>query len=382
MKTVIAKTCLAIFLLVCGLNGAASTEAFNQPPHDGSSTTVNNQTADKDSTADSEVKVVSRDVVVNIPLEVFDAKAAGGHLAGIRYYRTFGVAFHKPKKDGLYQYVDDHLVDEFIEYTNKHKIEVIWTLYVTSRTFKQELEYVQSLIKKKMNIVAFEYGGEFYLPKYARVDMDKKGVVEKVTPAIYIDMLKEWLPAFLNILPFSKGEHIIIGASHGSSKSKSDQHRKQWNVDVVKLLKKEFPEHMDELSWSFHLYKGSKPDGGESTKPKNGEEEIVISVDFSFIKDFPEEMKIFVTESGYYIEDFSEAQLELAQEFWTELYQALRPTDVYGIHVLINKNNRPNALALIGRDGELTPVGKKFESWLSSRDEFSEEDTDKENKSD
>lgn len=378
MKTMITNACLALLVVLCGINATAHTEDFDSRSQDKPTTAVNNQTASKDakdSKTDTEAKPGSKDVIVNIPLEVFDAEAAGGNLSGIKYYRTFGVDFHKPKMDGLYQYVDDELADSFIEYTNKHKIEVIWTLYVTSRTLKQELEYVQSLIKKKMNIVAFEYGGEFYLPKYARVDESKKGVVEKVTPSIYIDMLKEWLPTFLEILPFSKADHIIIGASHANSKSKSDQHRKQWNVDVVKLLKEQFPEHMDKLSWSFHLYKGSKPD-----KPKNGEEEIVGEVDFSFMKDFPEEMKIFVTESGYYIDEFSDAQLEIAEAFWTELYQALRPTDVYGIHVLLNKTKRPNPLALVDREGELTPVGKRFEAWLTSRDDS--EDSKDEKKAD
>ncbi|MEZ5994093.1 MAG: hypothetical protein R3E76_17300 [Planctomycetota bacterium] len=375
MKLVITKTCLAMFVLLCGLDVAANSEAFQSGTQDGPASTIDIQTTSKDakdSTSDTESKAVSKDVIVNIPLEVFDAEAAGDNLSGIKYYRTFGVDFHKPKKDGLYQYVDDELADSFIEYTNKHKIEVIWTLYVTSRTLKQELEYVQSLIKKKMNIVAFEYGGEFYLPKYAMVNKAKKGVIEKVTPSIYIDMLKEWLPTFTEVLPFSKGDHIIIGASHGNTESKSDQHRKQWNLDVVKLLKEQFPEHMDKLSWSFHLYKGSKPD-----KPKNGEEEIVGEVDFSFMKDFPEEMKIFVTESGYYIDEFSDAQLELAEAFWTELYQALRPTDVYGIHVLLNKTKRPNSLALVDREGELTPVGKRFEAWLTSRDDSEESKDEK-----
>lgn len=299
-------------------------------------------------------------VLVNIPLAYFNAKAAGDNFTRFKYFRTFGVDFHKPKQDGLYQYVDDKLVAEFIKYTNEHDIEVIWTLYVTSRTLERELEYVNHLINKGMNITAFEYGGEFYLPKYARADNSKKGVVEKVTADIYVQMLKNWLPAFLKILPFSQGDHIIIGASHGSTNSRSDQHRQDWNHSVVCGLKKNFPEYLNELAWSFHLYMGRT-----AKKSPKGEENIYDVVDFSFMNDFPSGMKIFVTESGYYIDAFSKQQLGLARQFWTALYEALRPGDVFGIHTLINKGNKPNPLALIARSGQMTAVGMAFKEWLT-----------------
>lgn len=299
-------------------------------------------------------------VLVNIPLAYFNAKAAGDNFTRFRYFRTFGVDFHKPKQDGLYQYVDNKLVAEFIKYTNEHNIQVIWTLYMTSRTLERELEYVNHLINKGMNITAFEYGGEFYLPKYARADNSKKGVVEKVTADIYVQMLKNWLPAFQEILPLSQGDHIIIGASHGSTNSKSDKHRQAWNHSVVRGLKKNFSEYLSDLSWSFHLYMGRTA----KNSPK-GEENIYAVVDFSFMNDFPSGMKIFVTESGYYIDAFSKQQLGLARQFWTALYNALRPGDVFGIHTLINKGNKPNPLALIARSGQLTPVGMAFKEWLT-----------------
>lgn len=259
--------------------------------------------------------------------------------------------------------MDDDKVEDFIRYTNAHHIQVVWTLYMTSRTLDRELAYVQQLMKRGMNITAFEYGGEFYLPKYARADTSKKGVVEKVTPAIYDRMLKQWLPAFVKLLPFSKGDHIIVGASHGSTDSAADKHRQNWNLAVIMPIEQRYPDDIGKLSWSFHLYMGNK-----SRRSPTGEERVVAKPDFAFMHDFPAQMTIFVTESGYYVRNFSAGELQRAGAFWTSLYRALRPGDVFGIHTLINKGNKPNPLALINRDGRLSPVGQAFQGWLKTLD--------------
>lgn len=305
----------------------------------------------------------SKEILVNIPISVFDGQLTDDPLKEIKYFRTFGVDFRKPKVDGLYQYADARTVKDFIRYTRAHGKEVIWTLNMTSRTLETEMEYVKQLMKNGLNITAFEYGGEFYLPKYAKGDLSKKAVVEKVTAEIYTDMLSEWLPAFMEVLPLSEGDHIVIGASHGNSDSQRDRYRKQWNTTVAAYLQAEFPEIADDLSWSFHLYAGARSKAGK------GEEDVVDRLDFSFMKEFPEEMKIFVTESGYEVAGFSASELKKARDFWAALYRALRPGDVFGIHMLVHKGNKPNPYALIDRSGELTPVGEKFRDWLKERNE-------------
>ena len=308
-------------------------------------------------------KSESKEILISIPLSFFNVSAAKELFDDVKYLRTFGIDFQKPKKDNQYQYVNDQqLIEEFIQFTNQRKLEVIWTLNVTSYTLDTELAYVNALIKKGMNITAFEYGGEFYLSKYSLPDTSLKGVTEKVNPDIYLEMLNNWLPAFIKILPFSKGDHIIIGASHGNTSSERDQFRKQWNLHVINPLKVTYPQYIDSLSWSFHLYAGANT----ATEP-NGEEDIIDMLNFDFLNDFPSKMKIFVTESGYYVNDFSDAELKKAFQFWTGVYDALRPGDVYGVHPLISKGLKPNALALFSKDGEITKVGACFKDWLSQR---------------
>lgn len=307
----------------------------------------------------------NKDILISVPLSYFYSDKVSNLFPEVKYLRTFGVDFKKSKVNGLYQYADDERVEDFINYTNENGIKVIWTLNLSSRTLDTELAYVKNLLQRGMNICAFEYGGELYLQKYALGDTTKKGVVEKITPIIYVDLLKKWLPAFLKVLPFSNGDHIIIGASHGNTNSQRDQPRKAWNLELTNLIKDSFPEIINQLSWSFHLYAGRT-----AVESPNGEEDIVNSLDFSFMLDFPPEMKIYVTESGYYVDDFSADELQKSWQFWSAIYQHLRAGDIYGVHPLICKSQNVNSLCIYSLDGELTPVGEQFKKWLPQRNDY------------
>ncbi|MGK0366999.1 MAG: hypothetical protein ACI9QD_000132 [Thermoproteota archaeon] len=234
-----------------------------------------------------------RPIVVNAPIMRFNEKHLIPWIKGITHLSTFGIDFKKEKIKGIYQRVDEEKVDRFIEFTKKHNLKVIWTLAVGdkrlkgSKEYESELNYVKRLIKKGMNIVAFKYGGEFYLPKYYRGILSKKGVEQKIDDKIYISLLKRWLPPFLKEFPFGHYEHLLVGASHASSSSKRDEYRKRWNKTVLTFMKETYPKSLKNFGVDYHLYSGYKTVNGEFIG--GGEENIIYleHLDLKFLKDFP-----------------------------------------------------------------------------------------------
>ena len=121
------------------------------------------------------------ELLVNTRLFEFDSALLDPWIDKITHLRSFGVDFSKPKNnEGLYLYVDDNKMNDYIAFCKSKNLKVVWTLNLSSFTLEQEIAYVKDIISRGLNIVAFEYGGEFYLKKYLIGDLDAKGVVERI----------------------------------------------------------------------------------------------------------------------------------------------------------------------------------------------------------
>ncbi|HNP08459.1 MAG TPA: hypothetical protein PKN99_12580, partial [Cyclobacteriaceae bacterium] len=126
-------------------------------------------------------RIPRNELLVNTRLFEFDSSLLTPWIDKITHLRSFGVDFSKPKNnEGLYQYVDDNKMNDYIAFCKSKNLKVVWTLNLSSFTLEQEIAYVKNIISKGLNIVAFEYGGEFYLNKYYIGDLDAKGVVERI----------------------------------------------------------------------------------------------------------------------------------------------------------------------------------------------------------
>ena len=316
-------------------------------------------------TVDSlETLPVRKEVVVSVRLFEFTKDNLEPWINGITHLRAFGIDFSKPKDaDGLLQYADNQRVNDFIEFSNAKELKIIWTLNVSSYTLQMELDYVDQLIKKGLNIVAFEYGGEFYLPKYYNGELSNQKVMERIrmdgNHNDYLELLNQWIPTFTEKYPPSNYEHILVCASHGSSDRKRDQYRRLWNKKVFGWAKQHNTEG-NKFSFSYHLYAGADRSQGPA------DEEDVLQpgeVDWSFLNDKPQGGRWVVTESGYYISNFSENQLAMARRFYQAESDALGPGNLFGIHTLTKESRRDSPLTLYNPDG-ITPVGENFEKWL------------------
>lgn len=305
-----------------------------------------------------------REAVASVKLFEFTKDNLEPWIEGITHLRAYGVDFSKPKDaDGLLQYVDEQRVDDFIAFSNAKELKIIWTLNVSSRTLQTELDYVDRLINKGMNIVAFEYGGEFYLPKYFRGDLSNPKVVERIRMDAdhndYLDLLDQWVPAFMAKYPSSQYEHILICASHAETSSKRDQYRRLWNKKVFNWAEQHSTEKR-KFSFSYHLYAGS-----DRSQGRPDEENVLLpeEVNWNFLNDKPEGGRWVCTESGYYVTDFSKEQLALTQQFYQAESDALGPDNLFGIHTLTKETRRKSPLTLYNLNG-ITPVGKNFRNWL------------------
>lgn len=295
--------------------------------------------------------------IVNTRVFTFDSSKLEPWLDEITHLSAFGVDFKKGKIAGEYQRPFKARMDDFISFCQKKNIKVVWTLNMQSDTLQDELQYVTSLIQKGLPISAFKYGGEFYLGKYYYGDLSKKGVVEKVNIDIYLKWLKEWIPAFTKKFPFDQYDHILVGASYGVENNKSNRYRRQWNQKLIKMLDNN-PKYAQKLAVDFHHYAGEN----DIIEPQ-GEETVRRVVDFTFLRDFPDEMPIYITESGFRITDYSKDSLDKTEKYWSTFYEQLGPDDLYGVHLLYHEGMKnPHAIYL--EDGSISPVGKRLQTWL------------------
>jgi hypothetical protein len=319
-------------------------------------------------------------VTINVPMFSFNANdflTPEGNpvtlMSGITSLRTFAVDFSEEKDPvtNAHAYVTDAKLYEFIDFTNTHQLNVIWVLNVTSVTFADELEVLQKAVVHGIQIAKFEFGGEFYLPKYFNGDLDNKKVVEQIRMDgennDYLDLLDVWVPGLNEHFPLNQYEYVLICASHGFTGNERDLYRAEWNSKVFNWVESK-PLIKGKMSYSFHLY------GGEKPALYADDEEDVIELNeasFDFMDTKPVKMpgdlynNWVVTEFGWYINSWHEADLNDQKAAWDLLASQLNPGDTFGIHTFYESGTGFRSLNIYNSAG-LTPVGKSFHEWLSS----------------
>jgi hypothetical protein len=313
---------------------------------------------------DMQPNFVRDEFLVNVRVFEFDSNKLVPWIEGITHLRAFGVDFRKGKgSDGLYQYVDDSKMNEFISFCKKKDLKVIWTLNLTSFTIEKEMAYVRGLMSKGLNIVGFQYGGEFWLKKYAFGEMESKGVVERIrmdgANRDYLNLLDEWFPVVLEEYPLNDYVHILVTASTTQENNRTQNYRREFNQKVFNYVTSN-PDLKGKVDFSYHLYAGAKPDAY-----KKDEEDVITPerVDWSFIAKKPSDSRWIVTESGYYTKSWSDSDLKEAREFYTLQSQKLGKDDLMGVHVLYIADKGQNNLALYNLNGR-TKVGDNIDNWL------------------
>ena len=227
---------------------------------------------------------------------------------------------------------------------------------------QKEFEAVQELIEAGVNITHFQMGGEFWLAKYYFGKTGEKGVVEQVRIADYISMLDSWIPKCKQYFPDVK--IMLLGCSHQSGGSQTEQYRQEWNEAVLNYKKEQGAKN--ELGFTVHYYAGAKPD----LQPTNGEEAIFKGINWtpfiSQLRSDDRNVEIIVPESGYYTSDKSQSQLRKMTEFYEAGARAVGKNGIMGLHVL---NQRGESYHNWFDKNGITAVGNKFLEYFTESEE-------------
>lgn len=272
--------------------------------------------------------------------------------------RFFGSAFGKDT-DGGFPHHEEEKIDKLVEICTKYNQKVIWSILITSFTLEKELSYIKWLIKtKKVPIVAFELGGEYYLPKYRKGDVDNHKVLEQILVTKdrndYTNMLGGWIDALQSGYPQIK--LILIGASHGSSSLFRDKYRAEWNKQLFEYATTEYPD--TEFYVSYHYYAGNNKGLSDPN-----EEDVITpdKIDLGFLKTLPERYHWICTESGYWPTGSAKEDKEMIKAFFDAQKEALGDEDIMGVHTLYQKKSG-SPYALYDREG-LTEMGEVIKEW-------------------
>ena len=277
----------------------------------------------------------------------------------LTHVRGFSPAFDEPKVNGLLSVVSDEELYKWADWVIDNGLKVIWTLFMTKdRTFDIEIEVINKLIQRGVEISHFQMGGEFWLRKYFQGDLTNIKVSEKVTIDEYKEMLDSWIPLMQENFPEVK--IMLLGCSHQftadqlefpletweengataewivqgteqEQRQKFRYYRPIWNHEVLKYIE---DKGLD-CGLTVHYYAGYKSD----EQPENQEDAIFEGINWDpFINQLRSnnpEIEIIVPESGWL--PFEDSESELAQQklFYEAGVVAIGENGIMGLHSLM-----------------------------------------------
>ncbi len=241
-------------------------------------------------------------------------------------------------------------IEQLLRLQRKHSIEFIYLLNIND-SLESQRAFVQQLLDAGLQIAMLELGNEIYLRKFTYGDIKGLGVTRRITIEDYIGIIRNWVPELRRRFRIPV---YVCAAGHGPEARPADEERRRWNLNIKTELDRD-PTLADGVT--FHRYGGEERTG-------NTHEETISNEGFAFTQTFGD-WPIAITESGYQFSDPTMENLEHAAEFWTAFLRALKPTDVFGIHIMYNRSDAvsDSSFGLYGSKG-ITPTGKQFARWL------------------
>lgn len=259
---------------------------------------------------------------------------------------------------GAFDVVTDDEIAGLLDLQELHGVRLVYMVNIND-TLDSQITFIERLQSVGIDIAMFEMGNELYLPKFANGDATKLGVTRSWSEQEYLQLLRSWGPALRAV--DAAAPIYAVAAAYGTTGSASDLGRANWN-DVLRSAIELEPDLVDGVT--FHVYAGAGVDAAADT----GEEPITANADDALrslgaFGDLP----VAVTESGYRFTDEQPTGLDDAERFWASLRAALRPGDLFGIHVMYGGSNGPSSphYALFDDHGR-TAVGDRFANWLAT----------------
>jgi hypothetical protein len=306
---------------------------------------------------------VDRPVVVNLLPATTDFARLEPWIEGITHARVWGGTRGMTTYPALeavpewlraspsrYWVVTDAEIEACLALQRRTGIRFIYMVNVND-SLESQRAFIGRLLAAGLDVAMLELGNELYLNKFAIGDTTARGVTRAWSAAQYVDeVIDVWAPDLAGFgLPL-----YVIGAAHGGYGPAEDGRRVAWNTTLRAALAAR-PGRVTGVT--LHRYAGTGRTIADEEDPSAGGFEFV-----STFADYP----IAVTESGYYFDELTDDNLERAASFWAGFSAALKPGDMFGVHVVYQRSGvGPSsfALALFNEHGR-TPTGERFARWL------------------
>lgn len=305
----------------------------------------------------------AKGVILNLRPAYTDVSKLQPWLAGIGYIRIWGgsrgmatyptlesVPAALRQQGSRFNIIRREEIDQLLRLQRESHIGFIYLLNIND-SLESQRAFVQQLLDAGMKIAMLGLGNEIYLRKFTIGDIKGLGVSRRNTIEDYIGIMRDWVPELRRRFRIPV---YVCAAGHGPGTQVADEERRRWNLSIKTELERD-PTLTDGVT--FHRYGGEERTG-------NTHEETISNEGFAFTKTFGD-WPIAITDSGYQIPYPPPENLERAADFWTSFLGALKPGDVFGLHLMYNRSDdvSDSSFGLYGSKG-ITPIGERFALWL------------------
>ena len=277
---------------------------------------------------------MGKQYIVNAKLGKIDFSDCEPFIDGITLLRIPGGTI---AMQFLRHHYKDEEVDALVAFQNLHGCQCIYVVNGNDTPQNQD-DIIKYLKGRGVKFVKIEIFNEVYLQKFRFGDTSKPEVTKTITPQIYTADAELFITALAHHnLPF-----YVCAAHHQSTGIGHDAYKQNWNV----VIKAWADNRNDIAGVTFHQYVGREADDSD----------LSIS-NFDYLNDFSD-YQILITECGSY-----STNIQDHYDFWTAFSSALKPNDIFGIHVLWHKT--PGHHHALYTSAGISQIGIKFQEFVS-----------------
>lgn len=246
----------------------------------------------------------------------------------------------------------DEMIKMWVDLQKKQGIRYIYVVNGND-TPANQAQVIQRWLDAGAHFDLIEMMNEYYLPKYAKGDLSKPEVKEKITPEKYVN---EILPAFWKELDRFNLPYYLIFAPTRPGRAGADKIMSHWNDVLTDAVKNKYPDR--QLNATLHLYVLEKA---------NADDFDYDQID-QVRKDLPAGRHIAITEAGVVDPSLSYQEAgQISVAHYRNILKHLQPGDYLLDQILYNAGKKNNTAALNPQSNGETMKGKAILQFIQTK---------------
>jgi hypothetical protein len=233
-------------------------------------------------------------------------------------------------------------IDNYKNFIAGKDVATIWSLNIND-TLENQIAGVRRMLDNGIDISYLRLGNETYLRKFRFGEIDKIGVAKVITLEDYIQIMREWAPAFFNEFEIPL---LWIGAPYDARTHEHMSYQINWAHTMTQFLDEEPDVSQYFAGVILHHYLRTGTDDHTDN--------------YGFLESYTD-WSVFVTESGTDNADWSAEGIKEYQRYHKELKQALKEhpkLSFPGLHVLYSPRDEYNHPHNLNDLNGQTPLGE------------------------